>query len=109
MAFRDFWRNALALTPREPAPELDAWIDAAAAEVVRRRLAPALLLFLGSSLPAAFWMSQLLVFAEPIIQTMFHTQSYPRLVSMLEDRDRVGQILKAVERQIAAAREPRSY
>ena len=104
IVFREALRHALALDPPEPDPDLDAWIERLADEIVQRRMGPALLLFLGSSVPAAFAFSQLLVFAEPVVQSLFALRSYPRLVAMLEDRERVEQLMKAVERKIEERR-----
>jgi hypothetical protein len=106
VGLKDFLRHGLALDPPPPDPDLDAFMDALAREVVQRRLAPLVTLLLASGLPLSFLASQVMIFAEPVIQTLFPTRSYKRLISLMEERGRVEQLLRAIDEK-QAARTPR--
>lgn len=99
---RAFFRHGLALDPAPPDPELDGFVEALAEEIVRRRLAPFSVLLLASGLPLSFVASQLLVFAEPVVQTLFPTRSYRRVATLLEDRRRVEHLISVIESKQAA-------
>lgn len=102
---RGFLRHGLALDPPPPDPELDAFMEALAEEIARRRLAPFAVLMLASGLPLAFVAAQLLLFAEPVVQALFPTRSYRRVATLLEDRDRVERFIARIEARQAEREE----
>ena len=81
----------------EPASEDEEMIRKVAERVVRMRMTVPAIFFLESSKPLAFLGSQLLIFLEPFIQTLFNIRQYQRFALLMEDRDNWEKMIRKVE------------
>lgn len=100
--FRWDFANMWAVAPREDlSPEEEArmagLIERLAREVVRRELTPAAILALETARPLTFAGSQALVFLEPLVRLFLEVRDYDLFVRLCEDRDRVEELLLAIE------------
>lgn len=78
-------------------PEDQKMIDAVATRITRMRLTVPAIFLLESSKPLAFIGSQLLIFLEPFVQTLFNFAQYQRFALLMEDRDNWERLLRKLE------------
>lgn len=79
-----------------PAEE-DAVLDKLAKKAVERGMSVPSILFLESVKPLNFIASQVMVFFEPVIQTVFNFKDYNNLRSALEKRESIEILLLKIE------------
>lgn len=82
----------------EENPYRDLMIKIAKRVVQWRLTAPAIVI-LESSKPLSFVASQVLVFFEPIVQSLFNIKDYERFYEMLEDRKNLELLIQEIERE----------
>jgi hypothetical protein len=80
-----------------PEDEDEALIEKVALRVVGMRMTVPAIFFLESSKPLAFLGSQLLIFLEPFIQTLFNFRQYQRFAFLMEDRANWERLIRRVE------------
>jgi len=105
-------RQALAAT--EPEAEREAreeqdLLERVAVAVAERGLATPAMFLLEATLPLSFVSSQALIVLEPVIQSLLSLRDYQTFVRLLENRDRVRQLvdrLEALEEQRGRERDP---
>ncbi|MGQ9705522.1 MAG: hypothetical protein ACUVWP_00775 [bacterium] len=90
--FEDF--GTLHTLTREKADEL---IEKIATEIVERDLTAPAVFLLESSKPLSFIGSQVLLFLEPIIQSIFEFKSYRDIRVLFEDRENVERLIQRIE------------
>lgn len=104
--FRGFQKGGAELPEPEkkalPAEE-EAVLEKVARKVVERRMAVPTIVFLESVKPLNFIGSQVLVFFEPIIQTLFNFKDYDNFRQALEKRESIEIMLLKIEELDAAA------
>ncbi|MBI3925564.1 MAG: hypothetical protein HY319_08495 [Armatimonadetes bacterium] len=84
----------------EPEPEqLEELIERVSDFLVRRQLGVIGIIMLESSKPLTLAGSQLLIFLAPLVRCFLQLPDYPLLVHLLEDRRRVEQLIRAIERK----------
>ena len=85
--------------PEKPAlpDEEKAILKKVATKVVERRMAVPAIVFLESVKPLNFIGSQVLVFFEPIIQTVFNFKDYDNFRSALEKRESIETMILEIE------------
>ena len=83
--------------------EEDAVLEKLAKKTVERGMAIPAILFLESTKPVNFIMSQVMVFFEPIIQSVFNFKDYDNLRSALEKRETLEILLLKIEAYDAEA------
>jgi len=81
----------------EPEDEDEALIEKVALRVVGMRMTVPAIFFLESSKPLAFLGSQLLIFLEPFVQTLFNFRQYQRFAFLMEDRANWERLIRRVE------------
>jgi len=89
--------------------EEDAVLDKLAKKAVERGMAVPAIIFLESIKPLNFIASQVMVFFEPVIQSIFNFKDYNTLRCALEKRESVEILLLKIEKYdaVAMAREKR--
>lgn len=101
-----FWRGGTEL-PESPdkalAPEQEAVLEKVARKVVDKGMAVPAILFLESVKPLNFIGSQVLVFFEPIVQTLFNFKDYTTFRETLERRESIEILLRKIEAHDAVA------
>ncbi len=97
--FREKWKNAFDLkSPHGPLTDEDrALMDKIARTVVKRRMAMPAILFLGSVKPLNAIGSQALVFLQPFLSGVFNEADYRRVTEILERREGIEALMKAIE------------
>jgi hypothetical protein len=75
----------------------EALIEAVAQRVVKMGLAAPAIFFLESTKPLSFVGSQVLVFLEPFVKSLFNLVNYNRFVALMEDRKNIEKLLVRVE------------
>lgn len=90
-------------------PDEDAVLEKLARKVIQRGMAIPAILFLESVKPLNFITSQVLVFFEPIVQTVFNFKDYDNFRTALEKRQSIEILLLKIEEydSIDLAREKR--
>lgn len=83
--------------------EEDAVFDKLAKKVVQRGMAVPAIMFLESIKPVNFIMSQVMIFFEPIVQTIFNFNDYDHYRTALEKRESVEILLLKIEEYDATA------
>jgi len=78
--------------------EMDKFINKVASEIVRRRLATPAIIMLESSKPLTFVASQAMIFFDPMVNMVTSLKSYSKFQKILEDRDRVEQLISTIEK-----------
>ena len=98
-------------TPPEPGldltPEDKEFLDRVAQKVVEVQMAVPAILFLESVKPLNFIGNQVMLFFNPIIQTIYPFQSYKRVQDLLERRDSIEALLVRIEQAEADAQTAR--
>lgn len=74
-------------------------IERIAKRVVAWRLTVPAIVILESSKPLSFLGSQILVFFEPIVQSLFDFKEYRRFYEMIEDRQNIELLIQEIEKQ----------
>lgn len=77
--------------------EDEVLIEKVAQKIVRMRMSVPAIFFLESSKPLAFLGSQLLIFFEPFVQTLFNFRQYQRFALLMEDRANWEKLLRKIE------------
>jgi len=101
MAFRDFffWRKeAFKIESAPLTPEQDEILNKIAKKVVYWKMTTPAILFLESVKPMNYIGSQMLVFFEPFVQTLFNVKEYNEFVKIMEERENVERLLQKVEK-----------
>jgi hypothetical protein len=83
---------------KEESPYRDL-IEKVAKKVVEWRLSVPAIVVLESAKPLSFVASQVMVFFEPIVQSLFNIKDYERFYEMLEDRRNLELLIQEIERQ----------
>ncbi|NIP42612.1 MAG: hypothetical protein GWO41_10245 [candidate division Zixibacteria bacterium] len=84
-------------------PEQDEVLEKVARKVVEKRMTVPALMFIESVKPLNFIGSQVMVFFEPIVQTLFDFKSYTVFREVIEDRDNVELLMQKIEKHDAKA------
>lgn len=84
-------------------PEQDEVLEKVARKVVEKRMTVPALMFIESVKPLNFIGSQVMVFFEPIVQTLFDFKSYTVFREVIEDRDNVELLMQKIEKHDASA------
>jgi nitrogen-specific signal transduction histidine kinase len=93
-------RQALAATETEAereAREEEDLLERVAVGLAERSLASPAMFLLEAGLPLSFVSSQALIVLEPVIQSLLSLQDYKTFVRLLENRDRVRQLVDRLE------------
>jgi hypothetical protein len=69
-----------------------------AQKVIDLRLAPVAIVMLESSKPLAFVGSQLMVFLQPIVTSVFPFHQYDEVAALLEERSNVEALIQKIEK-----------
>jgi ABC-type uncharacterized transport system involved in gliding motility auxiliary subunit len=72
-------------------------LDKLARRVVDLRASAVAIFFLESTKPLSFLGSQVLVFFQPMIQSVFNFKDYETVTEMLENRDSIELLLEKIE------------
>jgi len=72
-------------------------INKVAGKIVRMRMTIPAIFFLESSKPLAFLGSQLLIFFEPFIQTLFNIRQYQRFAILMEHHENWERLIRKME------------
>ena len=78
-------------------PEDEQLIVKVAERICRMRMTVPAIFLLESSKPLAFLGSQLLIFIEPFVQTLFNFAQYQRFALLMEDRGNWERLLRKLE------------
>ena len=100
MSFKDFFITGgeKKLEEKEPLTEHEAQVmHRLAAKVVEWRMTVPAILFLESVKPLNFIGSQMMVFFEPFVQTIFNLKDYDTWREMMEQRENVERLLLKIE------------
>jgi len=85
-------------TPGSLTPEQDEVLDKVARKVVQKRMTVPAIMFIESVKPLNFIGSQLMVFFEPIVQSLFEFKSYTVFREAIENRDNVEILMQKIEK-----------
>jgi len=80
-----------------PVDEDQEIINKVAGKIVRMRMTIPAIFFLESSKPLAFLGSQLLIFFEPFIQTLFNIRQYQRFAVLMEHHENWERLIRKME------------
>jgi len=83
--------------PEEVTPEQQEVLEKVAKKVVDWRMAVPAIMTLETAKPLSFIGSQVMVFFEPIVQTLFSMKHYDTFRELMEDRDNVERLLQLIE------------
>ena len=75
----------------------EAILTKIAKKVVDLRLTPVAVVMLESSKPLSFVGSQLMVFMQPIVTSVFPFQQYDEVTALLEERSNVEALIQKIE------------
>ena len=101
MRFKDifFWNRAEFKVEATPlTPKQEEILHKIAFKVVQWRMTVPAILFLESVKPLNYIGSQMLVFFEPFVQTLFTVKDYNEFVRMMEERENVERLLQRIEK-----------
>ncbi len=73
-------------------------INKLAEGIVKRRLTAPTIMFLESVKPMNYLGSQLMIFLEPVVLSIFNITQYREVAVILEERDAIETIIKAIEK-----------
>jgi hypothetical protein len=82
----------------------DELIEKIARAVVERNLTAPAIFFLESTKPLSFIGSQVMVFFDPLVRSIFNVRGYDDVRLALEDRENINRLLAAIESYDAAWR-----
>lgn len=101
MGLIDFFKTAIQSSETKSDELNDAEIEELIEKVARRvvdwRMSIPAIVVLESGKPLSFVASQVLVFFEPIVQSIFTIKDYDRFIRLLEDRDKVELLIQRIE------------
>jgi hypothetical protein len=83
--------------------EEDAVLEKVAKKVIRWRMAVPAILFLESVKPLNYIGSQVMVFFEPVVQSLFNFKDYDNFRMAMERRENVENLLQKIEKYDAIA------
>jgi hypothetical protein len=83
---------------KELTPEQQEILDKIAKKVVLWKMTTPAILFLESVKPLNYIGSQMLVFFEPFVQTLFSWKEYDEFRKMMEERESVERLLQTIEK-----------
>lgn len=101
MAIKDlfFWRKESFKIESTPlTPEQEQILDRIAKKVVYWKMTTPAILFLESVKPMNYVGSQMLVFFEPFVQTLFNVKEYNEFIKIVEERENVERLLVKIEK-----------
>jgi len=101
MAIKDlfFWRKESFKIESAPlTPEQEQILDRIAKKVVYWKMTTPAILFLESVKPMNYVGSQMLVFFEPFVQTLFKVKEYDEFIKIMEERENVERLLVKIEK-----------
>src|SRR3989304_10538380 len=101
MAIKDlfFWRKESFKIESAPlTPEQEQILDKIAKKVVYWKMTTPAILFLESVKPMNYVGSQMLVFFEPFVQTLFKVKEYDEFIKIMEERENVERLLVKIEK-----------
>jgi hypothetical protein len=111
LGFRDMfmWEDKKS-EHKELTPHQEEILVQIAQKVVHWKMAVPAILFLESMKPLNYIGSQMMVFFEPFVQTLFSWKDYDELRRMMEERETVERLLQKIEQvdAVAFAREKES-
>jgi DNA repair photolyase len=84
-------------------PEHEEVLDKVAKKVVEKRMTVPALMFIESVKPLNFIGSQVMVFFEPIVQSLFDFKSYTVFREAIENRDNVELLMQKIEKYDASS------
>lgn len=88
---------------KELTPQQEEILTKIAQKVVHWKMAVPAILFLESMKPLNYIGSQMMVFFEPFVQTLFSWKDYDELRKMMEERETVERLLQKIEQIDAEA------
>jgi len=88
---------------KELTPEQQEILDKIAKKVVLWKMSVPAILFLESVKPLNYIGSQMLVFFEPFVQTLFSWKDYDEFRKMMEERENTERLLQTIEKFEAEA------
>jgi len=83
---------------KELTPEQQEILDKIAKKVVLWKMSVPAILFLESVKPLNYIGSQMLVFFEPFVQTLFSWKDYDEFRKMMEERENTERLLQTIEK-----------
>jgi hypothetical protein len=91
------------LPPKKPSegqitPEQEEVLDKVAKKVVQKRMTVPAIVFIESVKPLNFIGAQVMVFFEPIVQSLFEFKSYNIFREAIENRDNVELLMQKIEK-----------
>ncbi len=89
------------LTNVEGEEDYSDLIGKLAREITERQLAVPAIVLLESIKPLSFLGNQLLIFANPVVSLIVSSRDYYRFVRMIEDRENVERLTRAIEEENA--------
>ncbi len=81
-----------------PVQRRDEVLTKIAQKVVDLRLTPVAIVMLESGKPLSFVGSQLMVFFQPIVTSLFPFHQYDEVAALLEDRSNVESLIQMIEK-----------
>lgn len=81
-----------------PAERRNLILDRIARKIVDLRLTPLAIVMLESGKPLSYVGSQLMVFFQPIVTSLFPFQQYDEVSALLENRTNVEALIQAIEK-----------
>ena len=89
--------DSVAAQEVKPTAEDQVLLAKIAERLVRMRMSVPAIFLLESSKPLAFVGSQLLIFLEPFVQSLFNFAQYQRFALLMEDRDNWEALVRKIE------------
>lgn len=80
-------------------PDVATLIDKVSDQIVARRLSTAAIFLLESGKPLTTVGSQFLIFLDPILKIFLTVPDYQLFIELLEDRQKVEELICAIERK----------
>ena len=93
--------------PVEIDAEDRALIERVAGRIVALHLEVPAILTIEGARPMSVLAGQAMIFFEPIAQSLFRLSDYQRFARLVERRDHLEELVRAIERRADAARPPR--
>jgi hypothetical protein len=87
-----------------PAARRDEILNKIAKKTVDLRLTPIAVVMLEANKPLSFVGSQLMVFLQPIVTSLFPFHMYDEVAALMEDRANIELLIQAIERTEDARR-----
>lgn len=81
-----------------PPDRRDKILNKIARKIVDLRLTPIAIVLLEANKPLSYVGSQLMVFFQPIVTSLFPFHMYEEIAALMEDRANIEQLITAIER-----------